>query len=806
VEFLWKDWRLAGRSLRKAPGFTVVAVLTLAVGIGASSAIFSVVYGVLLRPFPYRAPGSLVIISAEQSFGGQVRTANYSAMELDGWRARARAFESIGMWGSTFYRLRTATDTQTADAAYVSPQLFSTLDEPMLVGRAIGAGEARDPVAVISERLWRRQFGASPDVFGQPIVLNEHPYTVIGVARDDFQFPSRGTDLWTPLAYAQILGEEPWINNQRGGGFHFVARLRSGLSLSDAQRHAEDVSRSLAAESPEMSSRGRRPIVVDLTTWFTDTARPALLMLFAAVGLVLIVACANAMNLLLARQASRSHEMSIRRALGASPARLVSYAIAESSLLAAAGGVAGVFVAALGVRSFVSLWPSSLPRADAIHVDQPVLLFALLLSTSTALACAIGPAIRCLGYGLGSGLRPTGATQSRGTRRAWSTLVIAQLTASIILLVGSALLGRSLVRLLHSDLGVVTDHVIVGEMSLGQQMTPGQRIDAIDRLLAKVGALPGVRRAGVTSSSPLNGARLRYTLKDVGTAGGEPRDYDVEALATTPGFFQTLGVPLVRGRFFSAADTASGQPVMIMSAHTARRFFGERDPIGGVLSLPVLGRKGQVDITLVGVVGDIKYNALDAPADGGIYRPFAQQPVSFAYLVVQASDDAASMAGVLRRSVAEVDRQIAFDYVRTLDETLSRSAAEPRFRTVLLASLAALASMLAVIGLYGAVAYSVSMRTTELGIRMALGASAGDVTRMVVREGVTLACVGAAIGVAGAFALAHAVRSLLFGVGPTDAVSFVGAPIGLLVVAAIASYVPARQAASVDPIAALRAE
>ena len=371
------------------------------------------------------------------------------------------------------------------------------------------------------------------------------------------------------------------------------------------------------------------------------------------------------------------HEVSIRRALGASPARLVSYAIAESSLLAAAAELLACSVAALGVRSFVSL-ASSLPRADAIHVDQPVLLFALLLSTSTALACAIGPAIQCLGYSLGAGLRLDPARRAiRGTRRAWSTLVIAQLTASIILLVGSGLLGRSLVRLLHSDLGVVTDHVVVGEMSLGQKMTPGQRIDAIDRVLAKVGALPRVRRAAVTTSSPLNGARLRYTLKDVGTAGGEPRDYDVEALATTPGFFQTLGVPLVRGRFFSAADTVSSQPVMIMSAHTARRFFGDRDPIGGVLSLPVLGRKGQVDITLVGVVGDIKYNALDAPADGGIYRPFAQQPVSFAYLVVQASDDTASMAGVLRGSVAEVDRQIAFDHVRTLDETLSRSAAEP---------------------------------------------------------------------------------------------------------------------------------
>jgi putative ABC transport system permease protein len=384
--------------------------------------------------------------------------------------------------------------------------------------------------------------------------------------------------------------------------------------------------------------------------------------------------------------------------------------------------------------------------------------------------------------------------------------VIAQLAAAIILLVGSALLGRSLMRLLHSDLGVVADHVLVGEMGLGPTMTPRQQIEAVDRVLAGIRAIPGVQRASATTSSPLNGARLRYTLKDLDTAGGAPRDYDVDGLATTPEFFSTLGVPLVRGRLFSAADTASSQPVMIMSAHTARRFFGDRDPIGRVLTLPVRGPKGHEDVTLVGLVGDIKYNALDAPADGGIYRPFTQQPSSFTYLIVQASEDTASMAGVIRRNVAGVDRQIAFDHIRTFEEILSRSAAEPRFRTVLLVNLAALASLLAVIGLYGAIAYSVSMRTTELGIRMALGASAGDVTRMVVREGVTLACAGAGIGVAGAFGLAHAVRSLLFGVGPTDAVSFVAAPVGLIALAAIASYLPARRAASVDPIMALRAE
>ncbi len=804
---LWSDWRLAARSLRRAPGFTAVVVLTLALGIGPTTAIFSVVYGVLLRPFPYRAPESLVVISAERTFAGQVRGANYSARELDGWLARARAFSSLGMWGGTGYSLRTDAGTQTVGAAYVSDGFFATLGVPMALGRAIGPADAGSPVAVVSHRLWRRELGSSPQAVGRSIRLNGQPYTVIGVAPPDFRFPSERDDVWTPLAYAQRLGREPWVNNPAGGGFHLVGRLRPGVTLAAARDDAARVARAMAPEFARISG-GRRPLLFTLVGWFTDTTRPALLMLAAAVGLVLVVACANTVNLLFARQTSRSQEIAVRRALGAPPSRLLSSALAEASLVALAGGGAGVLLAVGGVRALLSLWPAGLPRVDAIRVDGPVLAFALALSMGLALACAIGPGVRALGYRLAAGLRPAGAASTRRGRRLRSALVVVQIAASVILLVGAGLLGRSFVRLLRSDVGVGTNRVALADLALSvdRQVSPAIQVETVDRVLDGVRRIPGVVRAGVGTSLPLYGARFRYTLKGVQTGDGPPRDYDVDAIAVTPGFFAALELPLLRGRLFTDGDTAASPPVMIMSARTARRFFGDRDAIGRTLSLPTAGGPGRAAATLVGVVGDVKYNALDAAADGGIYRPYTQQAYQYVYLAARTAGDPRAVGGALRRAVAAVDPSIAVDHVRTFDDEVASASAEPRFRTLLLVALAALALAVASVGLYGAVAYSVSLRRTELGIRVALGATPANLVRLVVREGMALACVGAGIGVAGAAVLSRVLQRFLYGVTPHDAVSLLAAPTGLLLLAALASYVPARRAAAADPIAALRRE
>src|SRR5256885_2954276 len=398
--------------------------------------------------------------------------------------------------------------------------------------------------------------------------------------------------------------------------------------------------------------------------------------------------------------------------------------------------------------------------------------------------------------------------QPRGRgKRLRAALVVGELAVSVVLLVGAVLFGRSLMRLLHSDVGVTTDHVVVAQMNVAQQraMPPSRPIEAVRMVLDGVSAIPGVVDASVSTSLPLNGARLRYTLKEVDTGAGV-RDYDIDALAVTPGFFSTLGVSLIQGRFFTAADDADHRPVMIMSATTAKRVFGDRDPLGRTLSLPARGPKGAEDVALVGVVGDIKFGGLDGAADGGVYRPFQQQAWPTAYLAARTSGDPLAVAVALRGAIARVERGIAIGEVQTLEAALTRSAAPPRFRTLLLTALAVLAVALASIGLYGAVAYSVSLRTNELGIRLALGASPSAVLRMVVAEGVALACAGALLGVGIAYASAKGVSTLLYGVAPTDAMSFVMAPAALLIVAGVASYVPARRAAAVDPIVALRHE
>jgi putative ABC transport system permease protein len=796
MEMLWADWRFAARSLRRAPLFAVLTTLTLAFGIGPTAAIFSVVYGVLFRPFPFRAPQSVVIVSAEQTFAGRIRGANYSAFELEEWEQRSKAFDSIGMWGGTSFRLATESGTRPIAAAYVSERFFSTVDPPMAGGRPLLAADAHLPVVVISHRLWFREYGGNPDVIGQTVVLNERPYSIVGVTVADFRFPYNAVDVWTPLRFAQTLNDEPWINNRRGGGFHLVARLRPGVSLDAARQDATRVS-----ATPE-----RWPVLFTVIDWFTDTARPILLMLFAAVGLVLCIACANVMNLLLARQSARTQEIAVRRALGASRARLASYSVAETLIVALLGGGLGLLFAVWSVRTFVALWPDSWPRAEAIRVDGRVFVFALALSVASAVVCALAPLVRTVTDTVSPGMRPTVSTthQRRMTR---SVLVIAQLAGAVVLLVGASLLGRSLVGLLRTDVGIRSAHTFVSEMLLGgrQKSNASQQSEAADQILARVQRISGVRRAALSTSFPLNGARSRYTLKAVNTGVGPARDYDVDGISVTPNYFAVLGVPLLKGRAFSDGDTETSGPVMIMSMRTARRLFGDNDPIGRTLTFPSRINSHE-DVTLVGLVGDIKYNGLDAAADGGIYRPYRQLPRLFTYLTIDTPAEPAALGGAIRRAIAEIDPQITFGDLRSIDDVMSAASAEPRFRTTVLAVFAGLALLVACVGLYGAVAYSVTLRRVEIGIRMALGARPGAIMRMVVAEGLGLAAVGIAIGIGGGLAFARVMRTLLYGVQSTDTFTFVAAPATLLILAAIASFLPARRAASLDPVIVLRAE
>ena len=811
LDGLTQDVRYAARTLRKRPGFAVAAVVALALGIGANTGIFSIVYGILLRPLPYRDAERLVLVEAERDVGGTrepMRT-YFPLPELDMFRARFSSFESVAFYATDEGVLSNDRRAERVDFATVSDAFFSTLGGAVRLGRALGPSDDMSPSLVISERVWRRAFGGSPDVLGQRVTLNSTrgdgsqratwrriPFTIVGVAEATFQFPSPQIDVWTPAGLVRTV-------SPRCCSFLPVARLKPRATLNQASADANAVAHTLSTTNARAYA-GLRVRAVGLHEHLVRAVRSSLLILLAAVGLVLIVACANVMNLVLARNVARARESSVRVALGASRGRLVAQSVVESGLLATLGGTAGMALAAGMVEALRRLAPAELPRLDAVRVDGPVLVFAVAAAALVTLVTGLLPALqsdpskslRIGGQGVTSG--------SSGTR-VRRALMIAELAVSVVLLVGAILLGRSLVRLMNTDVGVETGRVATASLSLAldRELNAAQQIALVDRVLERMRALPGVTSVGVGTSLPPRESRLLLTLRGAGAI-----DYQAAAIPSSPGYFSALGIRLLKGRFFTDADTGDHPAVMIMGSGTARHFFGDGDPIGRTLSLPVFrdGVTGQGTITLVGIIGDVKYSGLDRAPDSAIYRPFAQQPWPNIFLVARTDGDTAAFRMTLQRQIADVDRAIAVSAVSTLDHVVSEAAAQPRFRTLLFAALAGLALALAAVGLCGVVSYSVSQRTTEIGVRMALGATASDVVKMIVGEGMWLAVGGVAIGVAVAFALARTLASLLYGVAPADAASFVFASGFMLFSAMLASYIPARRATGIDPAVALRAE
>jgi putative ABC transport system permease protein len=791
-----REIRYALRRMAQSPGFSTAVVLTLALGIGATTAIFSVVYGVLFRPLPYRDADRLVVIHLERSVEGVQRPVRsfFSLTDLADLQSGTRAFDGVAMYSTEESQLSHNGFAERVNAASVSAEFFATVAGPLRSGRGLASSDRDGSAVVISNRLARRLFGEQ-NAQGRRVKLGSISYEIVGVADRAFQIPSPATDIWRIAAQPRCCP------------YAAIGRLRVGQPASRAALDINGLLPLLSAKSPRVYG-GTHAALVPIRAELVGDVSRALWVLLASVGLLLVASCANATTLLFGRNAAQSHETAIRVALGASRGRLLTQSLAEGVATVAAAGAAGWVIAAFAVKALLRLDPAGLPRLDpdAVRLDLPAFVFALGVAAATAIFVGLVPA---MAPGRSAGSMSIDAQSVRaepGRRRLLSALGVGQLAASVILIVVAGLLGRSFLRLVATDLGVRPDHVATAAINLSyeRRLSDAQQAALADAILSRVARLPGVQSVGAGAALPPHASTIRLTLK----RSGDIVDYEAIGVPATPGYFSALGVRLIEGRLFTDADGETGQPVMIMTADTARRFFGAGRPIGRAMTLPVLrnGASGSEQVTLVGVVSNVKYSGLQAAPDDAVYRPLRQQAWPLLFVVARTMDDPAGIASALPREIAAVDGGVAVSSVATLDALIAGEASQPRFRSALLAVLALFALAIASLGLYGIVAYRISQRTKEFGVRMALGADRLNLLALVLREGAALTAAGLAVGLGGALATTGALRGLLYGIEPLDPATFAAASGLLLVVAAVATYVPARRASRLDPTVALRTE
>jgi putative ABC transport system permease protein len=806
IDTLSLDLRFGVRLLARSPGFAAVAVLALALGIGANAAIFSAVDGVLLRPLPYPQAGRLVLVSSHFSRSnfpyGNLCLADY----LD-WRAGNRAFEDPAVFQRRRFDLTGSNEPEQVGGAAVTAGFFSALRARPLLGRVFRSGEdgsAKERLAVLSESLWRRRFGGNPRVIGQAVGVDGNLATVVGVMPSGFHFPRPDSEVWTNLVFEPPTRRGPFF-------YRGLARLMPGVTLTQAQAELDAIAGRVEL-ADRWSSRLTFPLQ-PLREAIVGDARPALLVLFGAVSLVLLIASVNVANLLLARATAREREMAVRLGLGAGRARLLRQLLTESGLLALTGGAAGVAVAAGGIE-LLRVWnPGNLPRIEDVRLDAGVLGFTLLVSLLTGVLFGLAPALQSSRADLAESLKQggRGTSASAGRRRTRAVLVVSELALSLLLLAGAALFVRSFVLLQRVETGFVVPPTRI----LTLQISPSAAkyrdnkicIAFYERLLERVRHLPGVESAALSDSLPPDreGNADTYVIAGRPLVPGELNPI-TSAPTVSADYFRTLGIPLLKGRFFDRGDRLDSPPVAIISAGMARREFAGRDPIGERIKESGPELSGSPYMEIVGVVGNTRYLGLASPHDAAYYQASAQNGGQKQFLVVRSAAAAAGLAPLLRREVRSVDRDVVVGDVSTMEQALSDSVAQPRFRTLLLAAFAAVAVLLAAIGVYGVIAYSVAQRTHEIGMRMALGARRSDVLRLIVGQGAGLALAGIGIGLAGALALTRLLANLLFGVSATDPLTFILVPLLLAAVALAASLIPAHRAASIDPHVALKYE
>jgi putative ABC transport system permease protein len=817
----WQDLRYGLRVFLKDPGVTFVVILALALGIGANTAIFSVVNAVLLRPLPYDHPDQLVFLNERSTVLDKI---SISYPNFTDWRNQNHVFEKIGVFDRGSYNLTGAGEAERIQAAELSADLFSALRVNAMIGRLFTNDEDKPggaPVVVLSYGLWQRRFGGQAGILNQTLTLNGKGYTVIGVMPQRFQYPSR-VEMWVPVG--QLAADPDWQQRDNHPGLYGVARLKPGVTLAQAQADMENVAVNLEKQYPKTNA-GDRVKIQPLFEVYASDVRRTLWVLFAAVGFVLLIACANIANLLLARATARRKEMAIRAALGAGRWRIARQLLTEGMLLSLVGGTLGLLLARWGVDFILYISPSAVPRAGEIGLDGKVLGFTLGVSFLTGLLFGLAPAIQAGDLDVQGTLKETG----RGTTsRHWlrSSLVVVEVATTIVLLIGAGLMVRSFYRLQKVNPGFSYEHLTSFSISLPEKKYPDtmQQAAFYSRLVESLRGLPGIDSAAAASGLPLgnNNSQMPFTVEGRPAPPANEIPF-MEYCLVTPDYFRVMNIPLLRGRNFDEHDDQShlagrdlsklsqaqrelaGVNTVIIDEEFARRYWPNEDPLGEQIRIEGIDRSAALSV--VGIVGRVKMEGLDQDSNRVQgYLPFAQLPSTDMTVIIKASGDPTQLIASVRRQVKAADPDQPIYNIRTMDEIRADSVAPERLNLMLLGIFAGIALVLAIVGIYGVMSYAVTQRTHEIGIRMAIGAQPRDVFRMVLGQGMMLALIGVAFGLVGAFGLTRLMTTMLFGVQPTDPATFAVIAMLLTGVALVACYVPGRRATKVDPLVALRYE
>jgi putative ABC transport system permease protein len=809
VQILWQDFRYAMRQLRKSPGFTIVAVLTLGLGIGANTAIFSVINAVLLQPLPYPDPARLVQVSQAQ---GQTTGVPVSLTKFDQLRGQSKTLEDAAAYFPNTFSLVMGREPEALPGARVTLDFFRLLGVTPVLGRTFLPEEeqpgGRD-VALVSDGFWHSHFGGDEALVGKTLTVDGKNFTVIGILPKNFSFPLQvpEPEIWMPR-----VDDIPFLTQvQVHSGASYlgvIARLRPGAALSSALAELKTINAGYRAQYGSYADAMKYELAVDsLQDSLVGTLRPSLLVLLIAVGFVLLIGCANVANLLLARATAREREIAVRKALGASRLRLVRQLLSESVLLSLAGGIAGVIVCAALMPTLRAISPGTVPRLTETRIDAEVLLFSFLLCLATGIIFGLVPSLQIVRRELQSSLKEggRGSSESGSRGRLRSSLVVAEVAVALVLMTGAGLLIESFAHLMRVDPGFTSQGVMTFPLSLppSRYAQPAQQVEFSRLLLEKINTIPQVQAAGLTNYLPLSdGSRFVFFCAEGTPCHGIGKDPIIALRQVSPGYFDAIRTPLLRGRVFTESDTAAAAPVAVVNQTTASRYWPGQDPIGKRIA----NSRDMIQREVIGVVGDVKFNSLNAASVEEMYFPIAQYPWPAGTLVVRSNSDPKPLVAAVRQKIAELDPYLPVSGILSMNEVVSASVAQPRIVMQFVGLFAGFALLLSAIGIYGVMAYSVTQRSRELGVRMALGARTSDILRLVVGHGMRLTLAGVGFGIAVSLLLTHLLSSLLFGIHGIDPFVFSAAALVLVGSALLACYLPARRAAQVDPLVVLRSE